>query len=705
MSRVFEKLYLWVQGAMNRLRSLSPGRKKVIGWSSVILFIFLGGLVAVYRFLFPVLPQPVRVSKVVWLPQGWTSDQREMYYQTPQGCLIIPYSWFLALEQPGIGNRDLFRTDENLTKYRLLPDPNPKYNPDLLPVGLGKQTIPDKYVDQLGCGSPPCSPGTSVHKNWLTFTCAACHTSQLTYKGVGIRIDGGRGIWNFTVFNTTMANLLLVTNSSPPMFNRFALRVLQAEGKPDVPEERRRVKKGLEDFLNSPIITDALAGMVERKYPTAEGYGRMDALGRGANGQFSSLDRRNILRANAPVSIPPIWYTHDYDWVQTTAAIRQPLGRNVTESWGVNSVVDIANEHTDKLFATSVSLRDMFWMETLISVLQPPQWPENILGPIDREAAKLGQYLYEEKVFENASRPNEEQWCSDVPTDKRAAEWQPCPNPTQPTKGLCARCHAPVREVEANEHGKRYWQLPMYKLEVIGTDPWDAVNFNAREVYTGNLRAKFGGREKVGIGEALLVTTSAIMSRGFQEMNVAGVKQAEMSGFRKNNFRAPLAYPARPLPGYWATPPYLHNGSVPNLYQLLSPVDERQSSFWTGDPEFDPVNVGYRTKRFDGAFEFRTKRGLLSTVGNAAMELTAGRVEFKRNIDGNSNLGHEFRDAPRGTKGVIGPYLSPKERRAIIEYLKVMGDTMPLEQPELQRRKALLKEMEGDYEGRSERER
>ena len=31
----------------------------------------------------------------------------------------------------------------------------------------------------------------------------------------------------------------------------------------------------------------------------------------------------------------------------------------------------------------------------------------------------------------------------------------------------------------------------------------------------------------------------------------------------------PLAYKARPLEGIWATAPYLHNGSVPNLYELL----------------------------------------------------------------------------------------------------------------------------------------
>ena len=34
-----------------------------------------------------------------------------------------------------------------------------------------------------------------------------------------------------------------------------------------------------------------------------------------------------------------------------------------------------------------------------------------------------------------------------------------------------------------------------------------------------------------------------------------------------------LAYKARPLTGIWATAPYLHDGSVPTLYDLLLPPD------------------------------------------------------------------------------------------------------------------------------------
>ena len=175
--------------------------------------------------------------------------------------------------------------------------------------------------------------------------------------------------------------------------------------------------------------------------------------------------------------------------------------------------------------------------------MRPPKWPEDILGKIDPEAVNLGRYLYEEKVFDNALTPAEEQWCPDTAA---ADGYQPCPNPKTPAKGLCARCHEAVGQINANESGKRYFQLPMYKLSVIGTDPADAVNFNAREVYTGVLKAKFGGREKVGIGEALLVCTNEIMAREMDHQHIPPEERLVVTGLRKNDFRAPLGYPARP---------------------------------------------------------------------------------------------------------------------------------------------------------------
>jgi hypothetical protein len=118
-----------------------------------------------------------------------------------------------------------------------------------------------------------------------------------------------------------------------------------------------------------------------------------------------------------------------------------------------------------------------------------------------------------------------------------------------------------------------------------------------------------------------------------------------MNGNRPNCLQAKMVYKARPLDGIWATAPYLHNGSVPNLWALLSPVNERPKEFCLGSRQFDPKNVGYETTCAEGTFKLDTT------------------------IPGNLNTGHEFKDGPKGS-GVIGRFLKPEERWALIEFLK-----------------------------------
>ncbi len=96
-----------------------------------------------------------------------------------------------------------------------------------------------------------------------------------------------------------------------------------------------------------------------------------------------------------------------------------------------------------------------------------------------------------------------------------------------------------------------------------------------------------------------------------------------------------LKYKAAPLAGIWATAPYLHNGSVPNLYELLLPSEERSKTFFVGNREFDPVKVGFQTTASDDVT-------LLDT-----------------SLRGNTNTGHD-------TYGVF----TEEERWQLVEYLK-----------------------------------
>ena len=79
----------------------------------------------------------------------------------------------------------------------------------------------------------------------------------------------------------------------------------------------------------------------------------------------------------------------------------------------------------------------------------------------------------------------------------------------------------------------------------------------------------------------------------------------KIDGNMPNELRGELAYKVRPLNGVWATPPYLHNGSVPTVDALLGPPEERPKKFYLGNREYDPVNLGYKIDKIDNGFRIR----------------------------------------------------------------------------------------------------
>ena len=99
-------------------------------------------------------------------------------------------------------------------------------------------------------------------------------------------------------------------------------------------------------------------------------------------------------------------------------------------------------------------------------------------------------------------------------------------------------------------------------------------------------------------------------------------------------------YVAAFLDGIWLKAPYLHNGSVPTLRDLLEPATNRPKVFWRGYDVFDQAMVGFVTNSPEA-----------QRVGTRLD--TAGR--------GGGNQGHEF-----------GTGLSPAEKDALVEYLKTL---------------------------------
>lgn len=170
-------------------------------------------------------------------------------------------------------------------------------------------------------------------------------------------------------------------------------------------------------------------------------------------------------------------------------------------------------------------------------------------------------------------------------------------------------------------------------------------------------------------GRGLNILGLLVKERWFEDNDIDAATRQCLEGFGMLDLPQEIAgYKPRPLEGVWATPPFLHNGSVPNLYEMLLPPEERTVRFPVGQRDFDPVRVGYRL--------------------DVPEDIDGFRLDTRE--PGNRNTGHAFTATPEMLRlhdanpaahplppGVIGPLLTDEERMAIVEYLKIHRDAPP----------------------------
>lgn len=108
---------------------------------------------------------------------------------------------------------------------------------------------------------------------------------------------------------------------------------------------------------------------------------------------------------------------------------------------------------------------------------------------------------------------------------------------------------------------------------------------------------------------------------------------------RFTHFRKTNGYANLPLDGVWLRAPYLHNGSVPTLRDLLDKPESRPQVFYRGNDVYDPQKVGF--------------------VSDVASENGKQYFKYKTTLVGNSNSGH-----------IYGTDLSTEDKEALVEYLK-----------------------------------
>lgn len=628
--------------------------------------------------------------QTIYLDQGWSASDSLWFYSTTQGSNLLPYSFFLVLEQSD--SSDLFRNNQNIDRYGYLPQRPTISNPDGLPVGM----VRDEYQG----------------KAFMGFTCAACHTTQLNYLGAGIRIDGGPANSDMETFMIDLADALYATLKNSEKRDRFVVNVLKQgkfKNQEDVLSDLKKYAQRIKAYTIVNVPRDTTRPL------TRYGYARLDAFGRiynrvlehimsaqqlrellteiltteelaevmsNAEPVLSSTNRDHIIEriqvyltskqiirlrnriynpADAPVSYPFLWDIPQHDYVQWNGRVDNsglgPMARNAGQMIGVFGTLDwqerdgftlssviggqgFGPKHID--FQSSVDIRNLRRVEKHLRKLTSPQWPEHILPKIDKARMVKGAELFSQ---------------------------------------YCASCHGHIDRIDPD----RRVVAKMMGISSIGTDSKMATNGIEYTGYSGILRNQYVG---VSTGNLLLqpqapaaallasatrnvVTTpdpdkwfvrrwverSLDFAYTFFDNEVqSSLKRGDYTPDTTGNpFASILAYKARPLNGIWATAPYLHNGSVPTLYDLLLPKrrpgdsaegEYRPDEFMVGSREFDPVKVGLKSTDYDG-FLFRT------------------------HIWGNNNGGHEFASGRMPQPdGVFLPALTKEQRLDLVEYLK-----------------------------------
>ena len=174
----------------------------------------------------------------------------------------------------------------------------------------------------------------------------------------------------------------------------------------------------------------------------------------------------------------------------------------------------------------------------------------------------------------------------------------------------CASCHNawPYTWTEPNKYGKRFVLVGLMPQTYVGTDPAQFDDLRPFAI-TGALSNYLAGRAPrqadPADGRSLLrCFTAAILETALSKAQAdRGARSRTSTAIGNSRCRQPPegVYKAAPRDGVWATPPFMHNGSVPNLYEMLIPAKERTKKFYLGR-EFDPVKVGLDTTATSGKF-------------------------------------------------------------------------------------------------------
>jgi hypothetical protein len=447
----------------------------------------------------------------------------------------------------------------------------------------------------------------------MGFNCAACHVGELTYHDKHVRIDGAPSLINLQAYQIELKDSLDAAMKNPGELVALIVAMEKQQNTPNTPSDQEAGKYAGESAVQGAANVEAAPNRDSAFHSVSSAVA--DATRPVPKSTFEERLKEDIALLKArlaylkngkllvdgtepgPGRVDAFGAARNLLFPQYAVKMQSPVSFpfiwNVPDNIG-RKPADFGWIHYDG-DTNSILERNIGQSLGMGAVFDPKTYESTL---------RIGN-LHRLEVLTHKLQPPK--WPADVLGAIDEAKAQ---TGAQIFNEKCAGCH----------------QDKMFAQIQIGTDPNRANSFGQPV-------------GKIPFPNAVAPILDGLKKRAFVDDGISPVDQAGMDA-NPAVWRATAQYLARPLNGIWATGPYLHNGSVPTLYDLLHP-DQRPVKFAMGNREFDPAKVGYRSE-------------LDATGPNFWI--------YDTTQPGNSNIGHNG-DA-------FGTSLPEDQKSALVEYLK-----------------------------------
>lgn len=531
-----------------------------------------------------------------WSPSNWSDAERLEYYHLPEGSEFMPYA--LVANVVSVKTNKPFL--QNMERFGFVADAVSATNPHGLPIGM--TAVRSRNAKHAGL-------------EMIGFNCAACHVGEMTYRGKALIVDGAPSLIDLEAYQVEFKTSFDAAIHDPKKFLALIVAFNREISAKDTQASDDANKYASDPALkvNGEIPATSTADTSFHSVPPKTA----DAADPGSAVRGQSFlqriqyeialvkakvayfnDSKLLLNGTepGPGRIDAFGAARTLLFPKSALPMESPVSfpfiwdvPDTTQQRSANDAVWIhydgnTNSILERNIGQALGMGALFDPQTYESTLRIRN-----LHRLEVLTHKLAPPKWPVELF------------GPVDSEKaKAGEAIFAAN--------CAGCH----------------QNRLYPLNEVGTDPHRAESFG----------------QPVSAGQPFPNAVQPILDhlklRAFADEGVTAEEQLTMDA-NPAIWRATGQYLARPLSGVWATAPYLHNGSVPTLWDLLHP-DQRPAKFVAGNREYDPRKVGYVT--------------------------TGSGWTFDASQPGNANTGHV------GDK--YGTNLTEPQKQALLEFLKTL---------------------------------